>query len=105
VVQPESAKDAHLHAVAAKKGRSDEVEDEAGPAPKQKTLPTGLSRAIVIGTLIASITVAVTSLLGDRFDLVPAPNSANGFMYRIDRLTGTVQFCGPQGCADLPRPE
>jgi hypothetical protein len=39
-------------------------------------------------------------LFGSRYNLVPAPNSANGFMYRIDHLTGAVQFCGPQGCTE-----
>jgi len=105
MVQPESPKDAHAAPV--KKGRSDDADDEApaAPPPKQKTLPTGLSRAIVIASLIASITVAVTGLLANRYDLVAADNSANGFMYRIDHLTGGTQFCGPQGCTDIPHAE
>lgn len=107
MVQPESPKDA-LHMAPPKKGKLDEGDDEApaiGPPPKQKTLPTGLSRAIVIATVIASITIAATGLLAHRYDLVAADNSANGFMYRIDRLTGAVQFCGPQGCTDVTHQE
>ncbi|MBY0511769.1 MAG: hypothetical protein K2P94_16645 [Rhodospirillaceae bacterium] len=106
MVQPESPKDA-LHMAPLRKGKSDEGDDESpgGPAPKQKTLPTGLSRAIVIAAVIASITIAATGLLAHRYDLVAADNSTNGFMYRIDRLTGAVQFCGPQGCTDVSRAE
>jgi hypothetical protein len=92
----------------AKKAKPDDADDEAapiGPPPKQKMLPTGLSRAIVISTLIASITIAITGVIAHRYDLVAADNSANGFMYRIDHLTGAVQFCGPQGCTDVPHPE
>lgn len=89
-----------------RRGKSDD-DDEAPPAVpvKQKTLPTGLSRAIVIAAVIASLAVSASALFSNRYDLVPAPNSANGFMYRIDRLLGAVQFCGPQGCSELPRPE
>lgn len=70
---------------------------------KQKFLPTGLSRAIVLAAVIGGLAVVAGNFIGNRYDLVPAPNSANGFMYRIDRLTGAVQFCGPQGCSDLPK--
>lgn len=92
-----------------KKGGSLDDDDDDGaapsPPPKQKLLPTGLSRSIVIAAFIASLAVGVSTLFANRFELVPAPNSANGFMYRIDRLLGDVQFCGPQGCSDLPKPE
>ena len=112
MVNPDSPKDsppAKAGPIVMKKGKSDSLDEDgpAGDAPqaKQKTLPTGLSRAIVIAAVISSLTVGAGAIFGDRYDLVPAPNSANGFMYRIDRLTGAVQFCGPQGCADLPHPE
>ena len=87
--------------------KDDDEDGVSGPPPtaKEKLLPTGLSRSIVIAALLASIAFATSSLLADRYELVPAPNSANGFMYRIDRLLGSVQFCGPQGCSDLPHPE
>ncbi len=69
---------------------------------KQKFLPTGLSRAIVLATVIGSFTMLAVSLFGARYELVPAPNSTNGFMHHIDHLSGAVQFCGPQGCSDVP---
>jgi len=68
---------------------------------KPKFLPTGLSRAIVLAAVIASFVVVGGNLFSNRYNLVPAPNSTNGFMYRIDHLTGAVQFCGPQGCTDV----
>lgn len=90
---------------AAKKSLDDDDDDDAkpaGPAPKQKLLPTGLSRAIVIAAILTTISIFVGSLYGDRYELVPAPNSANGFMYKIDKLTGAVQFCAPAQCTDIP---
>ena len=74
----------------------------AAPAPKQKMLPTGLSRAIVIATVFATLAIVASNLYGDRYELVPAPNSTNGFMYKIDKLTGAVQFCAPAQCSDIP---
>ncbi len=84
----------------AKKPNIDEGEGaaEAGPA-KQKTLPTGLSRAIVIATFIFSIAYAGVGLLSDRYAIAPVPNSANSFVYRLDRLTGAIDFCGTQQCS------
>ena len=89
----------------AKPGVDDEADEKksgGGSETSAKFLPTGLSRAIVVAAVIASIALMAGNLLASRYDLVPAPNSANGFMYRIDRLTGDVQFCGPQGCSDVP---
>lgn len=82
----------------------DDEEDvkSSGPAPKQKMLPTGLSRAIVIAAVLAATGIIASNLYGERYELVPAPNSANGFMYRIDKLTGAVQFCAPAQCTDIP---
>ncbi len=102
----EAAKGAVPPAMVKKRRPSDDDDDDKkaneGPPPKQGFLPTGLSRAIVIAAFLGGMAVIVGSLFGDRYDLVPAPNSANGFMYRIDRLSGDVQFCGPQGCSDIP---
>jgi hypothetical protein len=94
--------------VLVKKGKTGGDDDEGTEgkavdgAAKQKFLPTGLSRSIVIAAVIGSLAVIAGNLFGNRFNLVPAPNSTNGFMYRIDHLTGAVQFCGPQGCGDIP---
>ncbi len=92
----------------AKSGGDDEGDDKPsgeGVQLKQKFLPTGLSRSIVLAAAIAALAVLLGDLFGSRYNLVPAPNSTNGFMYRLDRLTGAVQFCGPQGCSDLPKPD
>lgn len=89
-----------------KKKPLDDDEDEdvkpAGPALKQKMLPTGLSRAIVIAAILATISIVIGNLYSGRYELVPAPNSTNGFMYKIDKLTGAVQFCAPAQCTDIP---
>ncbi len=68
---------------------------------KQRILATALSRAIVISTLIGSVAVAAAMLLGTRYELVRGPNTDNNFVYRLDRLTGAVRFCGQQQCADV----
>src|SRR5690606_17886524 len=113
MVSPDTAKETPKDAPkggpppAAKRGKSDDDgDDESGAVVlpvKQKFLPTGLSRAIVVAAVLGSIAVGVSNLFANRFDLVPAPNSANSFMYKIDRLTGSVAFCGPQGCTEVPQ--
>ena len=104
----ESAKDAGkdpAKLAPARNLKEDSLDDRAAvPRGKEKFLPTGLSRAIVLASIVIGVAICGTLLFADRYDLVPAPNSANGFMYRIDRLTGAVQFCGPQGCSPLPQP-
>ena len=94
-----------LKPAAAKRSRLDEDEaaETSAAAPKQKMLPTGLSRAIVVSTLIFTVifTAAFVSveLMRDRYGISPVPNSANIFVYQIDRLTGSLQFCGSQQCS------
>lgn len=101
-----AAKDAPKPLPPLRKPRTEEEGDEKSGANaaalKQKFLPTGLSRAVVVAAIIASLAVVTANVFSDRFDLVPAPNSANGFMYRVDKLTGAVQFCTPQGCDEIP---
>ena len=101
-----NAKDSPNPVPPPKKGRPDDDGDERPGAEtanlKQKFLPTGLSRAVVLAAVLGSLAVIAANLFGNRYDLVPAPNSANGFMYRIDKLTGAVQFCTPQGCGEIP---
>lgn len=83
--------------------RPQNEDEEAAQAPavpvKQKTLPTGLSRAIVIAALIFSAAYGSVELLRDRYAIAPVPNSPNSFVYRIDRLTGALLFCGAQQCS------
>ena len=90
-----------------KKGAKPSGDDEAdGPAPgpvvlKQKTLPTGLSRAIVIATIIGSVLVGAASLLKDRYSVLAVPNSPNGGIYRLDRMTGALKYCGTTACSPI----
>ena len=111
MANPDAPKDAApsktaVQPVVAKKGKpaDDDGGIEAksgGVPPQQKMLPTGLSRAVVLASILASLTVLAASLLADRYDLVSAPNSPNSSTYRIDRLTGGVKFCSPQSCTDV----
>lgn len=93
-------------ASAAKIARNAQEEEDgpgAAPAPamKQRILATALSRAIVISTLIGSVAIATATLLSARYELVRGPNTDNNFVYRLDRLTGDVRFCGQQQCTDV----
>lgn len=87
-----------------RKPLDDDDGDEAGARPialKQKTLATALSRAIVISTLIGGLALTASTLFSARYALIPAPNTNNNFVYRLDRLTGGVQFCSAQQCVDV----
>jgi len=89
--------------------KRDEADDE-GSAPmaipaKQKMLATALSRGLVLATVIASVAISVSMTLTARYAVIPAPNVANNFVYRLDRLTGKMQFCGQVRCVDLTHGE
>jgi len=103
---PEDAKAPPKPAPAPKKPAPSDDEEDDGKhtiaAPKQKMLPTGLSRAIVIASILISLTVAAVTLLDGRYQLAASPNSTNGFMYRIDTLTGAVHYCAPVRCTEIP---
>lgn len=75
--------------------------DAPPPVAKQRILATALSRAIVISTLIGSAAIATATLLSARYELVRGPNTDNNFVYRLDRLTGAVHFCGQQQCTEV----
>ena len=88
------------------KSSKDEDEGDGGSLPssvmlKQKTLATALSRAIVISTVVGSLAYIASTLFSARYELVQAPNTSNNFVYRLDRLTGAVRFCGQQQCVDV----
>ena len=68
----------------------------------EKRLPTGLSRAIVIATILGALAFVTTSLLSNRYELVAATKSDNAIVYRLDRLTGRVSFCSASQCNVLP---
>jgi hypothetical protein len=89
---------------AQKKALADDADDAAATPSKTPSagfLPTGLSRAIVIGTTLICITFAATVLLCNRYSLVAAVKSENVFVYRIDRLTGGVMSCGQASCTPV----
>ncbi|MEQ8734584.1 MAG: hypothetical protein RIC29_06650 [Rhodospirillaceae bacterium] len=66
-----------------------------------RLLPTGLSRAVVISTLILSATLWTQNLYSARYDLVASGKSETTFMYRLDRWTGIVSLCTTQSCKPL----
>jgi hypothetical protein len=82
---------------------ADDSADAPAASPQRGTafLPTGLSRAIVIAALLWTTVMVTTSLFAGRYELVPAPSTGNNFMYRLDRLTGAVSFCGSQQCVPI----
>ena len=88
----------------ARKSPDDDADEAGEKRPvtlKQKTLATALSRAIVISTLLGALAFTASTLFSARYTLIPAPNTNNNFVYRLDRLTGGVQFCGQQQCVDV----
>ncbi len=68
------------------------------PPPKAAFLPTGLSRAIVLGSAIMSFVGLAPLVLGHRYELVAAARSENSLVYRIDTLTGRVSLCSATQC-------
>lgn len=78
--------------------------DETASAPvpqKAGLLPTGLSRAMVIGSILLVLAALAIGLFGDRYTLIAASRSENALAYRLDRLTGQVSFCSPAACVAL----
>ena len=80
----------------------DAPESAAAPtAAKQRVLATALSRAIVISTVIGSLVMMTGNLFSARYELVRGSNTDNNFVYRLDRLTGALRFCGQQQCSEI----
>ena len=80
-------------------------DDETAPpvSPSKTTfLPTGLSRAIVLSSILFTITAGAVGLLSNRYSLIAIPSSPNAMAYRLDRLTGSVAFCSSVQCAPMP---
>ena len=98
-MSPEPAKPAP----APKRAKPVDDEDDAGgksspSSSRGGVLPTGLSRAIVIGAVLLSGATVAGTLLPHRYALVPAPRSDNALVYRIDALTGRVSLCSATQC-------
>lgn len=71
------------------------------PPVKTGLLPTGLSRAMVIGSVLLVSAVVGVGLFGDRYTLVAAQRSENAVVYRLDRMTGQISFCTPVACVPV----
>ncbi len=80
------------------KPEAEEEPKAESPPPKAGILPTGLSRAIVLGSAILGLVVLTPLLLGHRYELVAAARGDNALMYRIDTLTGRVSLCSATSC-------
>lgn len=80
-----------------------DTDETAHPPAPQKAglLPTGLSRAMVIGSILLVSAALAIGLFGDRYTLIAASRSENALAYRLDRLTGQVSFCSPASCVAL----
>lgn len=89
-----------------KREAADDQESAPPPVPgKQRMLATAPSRGIVLATVIASLIFSLSITFNARYAVIPAPNTSNNFVYRLDRLTGQMQFCGQQRCVDLAHGE
>jgi len=81
-------------------------DDDAMPAkklvPKTPTVSKHTARAIWIGALLISIAMLVGDLWGGRYHLIQSSNAVNTYVFRIDTLKGTVDFCTTQQCIELP---
>ncbi len=79
----------------------DDAPAAGAPVLKQKMLPTGLSRAIVIATLLGSLIIGAVTLFTNRYEILAMPNSPNGGIYRLDRVTGGLKYCGATACTPV----
>ncbi len=98
----EAPKTAPAPAAAPKRQKPLDDDDDAGKKPaavaKPGFLPTGLSRAIVVASVLLSSAVLVATLVPHRYVLVPVPRSDNALVYRIDGLTGQMSLCSATQC-------
>ena len=93
--------------VPSKRSLKSEPDEDVKPEapPKTGILPTGLSRAIVLASVILTIVVITPLLLGHRYALVAAQRSENALVYRIDTLTGHVSLCSATQCQPVAEKE
>ena len=87
--------------------RSEDADDEAKPAPPSRggLLPTGLSRAIVLATLLGALAYLTPEFLAHRYSLAAVPRTENALVYRLDTLTGRVSICSTTQCMALSEKE
>lgn len=82
-------------------GGSEEELSQSSPPQREKYFSTGLSRSIFMSAVLAASVYLITSVIVDRYTLGSVPNSANIVVYKLDRLTGTLQFCTSVECQRL----
>jgi hypothetical protein len=102
VSEPDKSDKPEGPAKKAQRPKSDEDSGSASQDSRQRLLSTGLSRSIVIAAFVWAAVALTNGLLTGRFELIPAPNTENSFMYRLDHVTGNVHFCGTQQCVQVP---
>ena len=100
----EAAKPTLVAAPTGAKSRESDSDDAiaAIAPPKAGLLPTGLSRAMVIGSTLVVLTGGAVGLFADRYTVISAMRSENAIVYRLDRMTGRVSFCSPAACVPIP---
>ena len=99
----EATKPASMAPPSGAKGKEPDNDEAVAPTPPPKAglLPTGLSRAMVIGSILVVLTGGAVGLFGNRYMLIPAVRSENAIVYRLDRMTGRVSFCSPAACVEV----
>lgn len=75
-------------------------------APKPSILPTGLSRAIVLMSIIGAVALIIATwmaagLLQNRYSMVAGQNPDSSVIFRLDERTGVVSVCSTASCRVL----
>ncbi|MBL8644535.1 MAG: hypothetical protein JNK21_11430 [Rhodospirillaceae bacterium] len=83
------------------------LDDDDSDKPKKLVKPgarggRGIGRGIIIGTLILTLGWTFASLTQPRYTLLQVQSNENSFLYRLDQRTGTVHFCNPAQCVEVP---
>ncbi len=85
---------------------SSSLDDEPGPIPAKPASPgilsTGLSRAIVISTVLFVAAIATPLVVTHRYAVIAGARGDVPVVYRLDTLTGKLNFCTPTQCAPVP---
>jgi len=82
-------------------GNVESQSSESDLPKREKYFSTALSRSIFISALLVASVYLTTSFIVDRYTLASVPNSANIVVFKLDRLTGTLQFCTSLECQKI----
>jgi len=82
-------------------GTGNEQSSTSTKHAKEKFFSTALSRSIFMSALVVAALLCIISLLADRYELAPIPNSPNIVVYKLDRLTGGLMFCTAKECSEV----